>query len=92
VGQAVSNERLTLPQLGTATQTVTVYLENLTLVKKFTELSNSNAPTISYRLESRLHAADSQHNRTIVTNTTGELDISGLMSAAGMTSPASRNS
>lgn len=76
VGRAVSNERLTLPPLGTATQTVTVYLENLTLVRKAAELSN--APKINYRLESRLHPADGDGFGSIKAVATGELDLSGL--------------
>jgi LEA14-like dessication related protein len=76
VGRAVSNERVAIPQLGTATQTVTVYLENLTLVRKATELSR--APKIAYRLESRLHPAEGAGFGSIKATTTGELDLRGL--------------
>ncbi|HEX2855523.1 MAG TPA: LEA type 2 family protein [Opitutaceae bacterium] len=79
IGRAVSNDSLTIPALSTATQQVTVYLENLTLVRKATEFSRS--PTaIAYRLESQLFTVDgtSATNRLRAT-ATGELDIRGLM-------------
>ena len=76
VGRAVSNERITLPQLGTGTQTVTVYLENLTLLRKAAELAN--AARIDYRLESRLHPSDDSGFGSIKTVANGELDLSRL--------------
>ena len=79
VGRAVSNERLTVPALGTVTQTITIYLENLTLVRKVAELSNTQTPRISYRLESRLHPADDRAFGSIATSTAGELDLSGFV-------------
>jgi LEA14-like dessication related protein len=81
VGRAVSNERLTVPALGTLAQTVTVHLENLTLIRKITELSQSNAPTITYRLDSTLHPAEGEGYRSFRTTSTGELDLSGLANA-----------
>jgi LEA14-like dessication related protein len=78
VGRAVTNERLTVPGLGTATQTITVYLENLTLIRKVSELSNSAAPRIGYRLESKLHPIDERGFGNIATSTSGELDLSGF--------------
>ena len=76
VGRAVSSERVTIPQFGTATQTVTVYLENLVLARKAMELGN--APAIAYRLDSQLQPADGGRYGGIKTSTTGELDLSGL--------------
>jgi LEA14-like dessication related protein len=84
VGRAVSNERLTVPAFGTATPTVTVYLENLTLLRKATEFSQ--APKLAYRLESRLHPADGAGFGDVRATTTGELDLAGL----GLTPPPSR--
>ena len=78
VGRALTNERITVPQLGTLTQTVTVHLENLTLIRKVTELSQTEAPAISYRLESRLHPADGQGFGSFRVTSTGELDLRGL--------------
>lgn len=78
VGRAVTNERVTVPELGTVTQTVTVHLENLTLIRKVTELSQTNAPMISYRLESTLHPAEGQGFGSFRATSTGELDLSGL--------------
>jgi LEA14-like dessication related protein len=81
VGRSVNNDTLTIPALSTATQQVTIHLENLTLVRKATEFSK--APTaIAYRLESQLFTADgpSATGRLRAT-ATGQLDIRGLMDA-----------
>jgi LEA14-like dessication related protein len=78
VGRAVSNERVTVPGLGTMTQTVTVHLENLTLIRKATELSRTDAPVISYRLDSTLHPAEGQGYGSFKTTSAGELDLSSL--------------
>lgn len=76
VGRAVSNERVTVPAFGTATPTVTVYLENLTLIRKATEFSQ--APKLAYRLESRLHPAEGAAFGDVKASATGELDLAGL--------------
>ena len=83
VGRAVSSERVTVPAFGTTTPTVTVYLENLTLLRKATEFSQ--APKLAYRLESRLHPAEGAGFGDVKATTTGELDLAGL----GLTAPPS---
>lgn len=84
VGRAVSSERVTVPAFGSATPIVTVYLENLTLLRKATEFSQ--APKLVYRLESRLHAADGAAFGDVKATATGELDLAGL----GLTPPPAR--
>jgi LEA14-like dessication related protein len=84
VGTAVSNSRLTVPEFTSSTQTVTVHLENLVLLRKFTELSNSRATKVAYRMESQLHPEGGGLGR-VKALATGELDVSGLMEAAGGT-------
>lgn len=79
VGRAVTSERVNVPALSTVTQTVTIYLENLTLMRKVVEFSHTEAPRIAYRLESRLHLADDRRFGGIATSTAGELDLSGFM-------------
>ena len=76
VGRAVSNERVTVPAFGTSTPTITVFLENLTLLRKATEFSQ--APKLAYRLESRLHPADAALFGDIKVTGTGEIDLAGL--------------
>jgi LEA14-like dessication related protein len=76
VGRGVSSERLGLPSLGTATQTVTVYLENLILMRKATELGN--ARVIAYRLETEFHPADAGRFGNIKAVTNGEFDLSAF--------------
>jgi LEA14-like dessication related protein len=76
VGQGVSNDRITVPAFGSATQTVTIYLENLALLRKARELAST--PTIAYRLESRLQSAPEQGGGSIDARADGELDVSNL--------------
>ena len=81
VGRAVSNERVTVPAFGTATPAVTVYLENLTLLRKAAEFAQ--APQLAYRLDSRLHPADGAAFGDVRARASGELDLAGL----GLTPP-----
>jgi LEA14-like dessication related protein len=79
VGRGITSERLTIPQLGTMTQTLTAHVENLALMKKAQELGT--AANVNYRIESRLHAADEQGGGTFAATSTGQLDLSGLLPA-----------
>ncbi len=76
VGRAVSNERVTVPAFGTSTPAITVYLENLTLLRRATEFSK--ATKLAYRLEGRLHPADGAGFGDLKATATGELDLAGL--------------
>jgi LEA14-like dessication related protein len=82
VGRGVSNERVTLPAFGTSTPAITVYLENLTLLRKASEFSQ--APKLAYRLESRLHPAAGGESGDLKAVATGEIDLNGL----GLVPPA----
>lgn len=75
VGRAVTNERLTIPQLGTMTQTMDAHLENLVLMRKAQELGNTS--TVEYRIESRLLPVSDE--RAIGATATGQLDLSGFV-------------
>lgn len=79
VGRAVTNEGLTIAQLGTKTQTMTAHIENLALMRKAQELGN--VPTVDYRIDSRLHATSEQGGGTLAATATGHLDLSGLLPA-----------
>lgn len=85
VGRAVSNEHVILSGYGTATQTVTVYLENLTLVRKALEFGN--APSLAYRLDSQFQPADGGHLGGIKTSITGELDLSAFGAGVPLAAP-----
>jgi len=87
VGRAVTSERITVPQLGTMTQSVTVHLENLTLMRKLAELSRGSSPVISYQLDSKLHPADGQGLGSFNATTRGELDVGALMNGAPLRPP-----
>jgi LEA14-like dessication related protein len=77
VGRAITHEPLTVPHLGTMTQTVTAHLENLALMKKAQEMTT--VTTVGYRIDSRLHTAEAQGGGTMAATSTGELDLSGLL-------------
>jgi LEA14-like dessication related protein len=79
VGRAVTNQGLTIPQLGTNTQTMTAHIENLALMRKAQQLGNVRA--VDYRIDSRLHATDAQGGGTLAATATGQLDLSGLLPA-----------
>jgi hypothetical protein len=81
VGLAVSNESMSIPQLGTATQTVTIHLENLALVRKLRQLPSDRM--IKYRLESTLHRAEGKGLDAFRVVSTGELDLSSLTQKLG---------
>ena len=85
VGRAVTNQRLTLPQLGTTTQTLTAHLENLALMRKAQELGN--VTSVDYRIESRLVAVDEQGGGTFAATAAGQLDFSGLIPGGAQPPP-----
>ena len=78
IGRAVTNERVTIPQLGTTTQKVTAHVENLTLMRKAQELGNVVA--VDYRIDSRLFPAEDQGGGSLAATATGRLDLSGFLS------------
>lgn len=82
VGRAVTNEGLTIPQLGTNTQTMTAHIENLALMRKAQQLGNVR--TVDYRIDSRLHATDASGGGTLAATAAGQLDLSGLLPAEAM--------
>lgn len=80
IGRAVTNERVTIPQLGTTTQKVTAHVENLTLMRKAQELGNVAA--VDYRIDSQLFPADDPGGGSFAASATGRLDLSGLLPEA----------
>ena len=84
VGRGVSNTSLTVPPLGTATLEVSVFLENLVLVRKAAEFSQALA-SLDYRLVTQLHTAGREGTGRIKVVSTGQLDVRGLL--AGVRSP-----
>jgi LEA14-like dessication related protein len=80
VGNGGSNQPFGVPPLNSVTQTVTVHLENLALVKQLTAISNSQ--TVAYRLDSALYQTIDEEKNTIKTSSQGSLDLRSLASAA----------
>jgi hypothetical protein len=82
IGQAVTHEGLELPALGTATQAITLFLENLALVQKLEGLQTATA--IEYRLESILYVNTTEgRSSAIKTSAAGKLDLSELRRGMG---------
>lgn len=78
VGKGVSKEAVGLPSLNTATQTVTIYLENLAMIQKVQALAQSSSTTFTYRLESSLFVeAGEAHDSTKIVSS-GQLDLSAF--------------
>lgn len=57
VGRAVSDRAVSVPALGTTTMTVTVYVENIALLRKFG--TGQRVEQVAYRLDSRLFTSGS---------------------------------
>ena len=80
VGKTVSDQAVGLPRLSTATQTVTLLLENLAMVKKLQELTKTSS--ISYRLDSKVYLLVGEDTMTISSSSMGELDLSAARGTA----------
>jgi LEA14-like dessication related protein len=76
VGQAVSNAAVGLPPLSTATQEVTLLINNLAVVSMLQELSRR--PQASYRIESTLFVDAGDDRLDIKTHAEGVVDLSAL--------------
>jgi LEA14-like dessication related protein len=76
IGKAVSKDAVGLPSLNTATQTVTLFIENLSLVRKLQELDRNS--TISYRIESVLLVEAGEAYDNVKVRSTGTLDLSAF--------------
>lgn len=79
VGKSVSKEAVGLPSLNTATQTVTVFLENLAMIQKVQSLAQSQTSTFGYRLESVLFVEAGEAHDTVKIVSTGQLDLSAFV-------------
>lgn len=91
IGQGLSNERVEVPRLGTTTQTVTVTLKNLTLMRKLIEFGESQNQKVSYRVNSTLYASGGgMFSRKFTATKEGGLDLGNLATPAnGGARPAS---
>lgn len=88
VGRAVSSEKVTLAALATSTQTVTVFLENLALVRKFGQLQRD--ATIDYRLESEFLPATGSRFGAWRTTAAGQVDLASFQPSAQRGAAATR--
>ena len=81
VGQAVNNEAVGLPPLGTTTADITIQLENLALVKQL--LKSANEQSATYRLDSRLHVRAGEDWQNYNCSQQGSVDLQALAAAVG---------
>jgi LEA14-like dessication related protein len=80
VGQAVNNEPVGLPQLGTATAEVTIQLDNIALAKQLVQ--SASQKSVSYRLDSRLHVRAGDDWDNYDCSQQGSVDLQALAAAA----------
>lgn len=76
VGEGLSNERLEIPRLSTATQNVTVYLRNISLLTKLRGIIDAQA--VDYRMTSLLYTVNQGRYRA---ERTARLDFKDLQPA-----------
>ncbi len=63
VGEGLSNERLEIPRLSTATQSVTVYLRNVTMLTKLR--GTIDAQAVDYKMTSLLYTESQGRYRAV---------------------------
>lgn len=63
VGEGLSNERLEVPRLSTATQNVTVHLRNVTMLTKLRGIIESQA--VDYKMTSLLYTENQGRHRAV---------------------------
>lgn len=80
VGRAVTNQTLTVPELGTATQILTAHLGNLALLRTAQELEKS--AVVDYRIDSELHLGRESGGGSLAATATGRLDLSGFLASS----------
>lgn len=80
VGKAVNDRPFGVPPLSTVTHDVTVYLENLALVRQL--ISVRDTQTASYRLESVLFQTVYEEKFEIKSKSEGSLDLRSIVSTA----------
>lgn len=80
VGTSVSDKPLGVPPLQTATQDVTINLENLALVRQLVAMRETQ--TVSYRLETTLFETIGDEKVYTKTTSDGALDLRGLAAPA----------
>lgn len=81
VGQAVNNEAVGLPPLGTTTADITIQLENLALVKQL--LKSAGEQSATYRLDSRLYVRAGEDWQNYNCSQQGSVDLQALAAAVG---------
>lgn len=79
VGQAVNDEAIGLPPLGTATADVTLQLENIALAKQL--IQSTSQKSVSYRLDSRLYVRAGEDWQNYNCTQQGSVDLQALAAA-----------
>ncbi len=71
IGKAMSDESLTIPRLGTATQEVTFRLSNISLLTKIQQLMNSNR--LDYDIESKIYVGSGFTGSSLTQHNSGKI-------------------
>jgi LEA14-like dessication related protein len=82
VGEGVSNERLEVPRLGSATQEITVYLRNVRIATRLRSIVDNQA--VDYKVDSTLYLANDGRSRRCRVAQEGHLALADFQ-------PSSRN-
>jgi len=82
VGKAVSSEAVGMPSMKTATQTVTMFIENLALLQKVQSMAQNSASTISYEIQSTLYVEAGEAYDNVKLKSSGQLDLSAFRASA----------
>ena len=81
VGRGLTSEVMEVPHLGTTTQKVEIFVNNLSLATRISELLEQ--PVLDYRLKSKLHLRTSYGTRRLTSDYTGSFSFSGEDEAPG---------
>ncbi|MDC0357426.1 LEA type 2 family protein [Oligoflexia bacterium] len=85
-GKALSDEQLHIPRLGTASQTVTLRISNLSFLTKIQKLIESN--DFRYRIDSKIYVKQGLGRRSVTVSRQGRIGFDDLL---GQPAPTSYN-
>jgi LEA14-like dessication related protein len=73
VGQGSASDRVEIPRLGSATQTVTIHLSNIAMASRLRDIIQSHR--LDYRINSKLYTIIDNHTTTAHSKHEGTLDL-----------------
>ncbi|EEF61554.1 LEA type 2 family protein [Pedosphaera parvula] len=73
IGQGTASDRLEIPRLSSATQTVTLHLNNIAMATRLRDIIQSRR--LDYRISSKLYTVVDNHSHTVHSKHEGTLDL-----------------